>query len=89
MEIPEDVRAFIEEARERGFDVRKVAIAKVPFSCYYYFEDGKYVGEVGEEISREENIVMCHDDLCLLFHNDEPVLVMERSKGKIYDVREL
>jgi len=80
--IPEDVKRFLEEARKRGYNVNKVAIAKVPFERYYYYEDGEYVGEVGEEVALEKNIVMCHDDICILFYNDEPVLVMTRGGGK-------
>jgi len=80
--IPEDVKRFLEEARKRGYNVNKVAIAKVPFERYYYYEDEEYVGEVGEEVALEKNIVMCHDDICILFYNDEPVLVMTRGGGK-------
>lgn len=78
-QIPDDVKQFIELARRRGYNVNKVAIAKVPFERYYYFEDGEYIGEVGEEISLESNIVMVHDDICILFYNDEPVLAMSRG----------
>lgn len=77
--IPDDVRQFIELARKRGYNVTKVAIAKVPFERYYYFENGEYVGEIGEEVALESNIVMAHDDICILFYNDEPVLVMTRG----------
>jgi len=80
-EIPEDVKQFIELAKKRGYNVNKVAIAKVPFERYYYFEDGEYVGEVGEEIALEPNIVMVHDDLCVLIYNDELVLAMSRGRG--------
>lgn len=77
--IPEDVRQFVELARKRGYNINKVAIAKVPFERYYYFEDDEYVGEIGEEVALEPNIIMAHDDICILFYNDEPVLVMTRS----------
>lgn len=88
--LPEDVKRFLEEARKRGYFVRKVAIAKVPFERYYYFEDGEYIGEVGEEIALETDIVMCHDDLCVLFSKDEPVLVMERAgQREIKEFKEL
>ena len=80
-QIPDDVKQFIELARKRGYNVNKVAVAKVPFERYYYFEDGEYIGEVGEEISLESNIVMVHDDICILFYNDEPVLAMSRGGG--------
>lgn len=90
MEIPDDVRRFVEEAKRRGYNVNKIAIAKVPFQRYYYYEDGEYIGEVGEEIALETNIVMCHDDLCILFYGDEPVLVMVRGgKPQIRDAKEL
>jgi hypothetical protein len=90
VEIPDDVRKFVEEAKRRGYNVNKIAIAKVPFQRYYYYEDGEYVGEVGEEIALETNIVMCHDDLCILFYDDEPVLVMVRGgKPQIRDAKEL
>ena len=83
MELPEDIMRFLSEAERRGYKVRKVAIAKVPFERYYLFEDGAYVGEVGEEVSLETDIVMCHDDICVLFYRDEPVLVFVRKTGKL------
>lgn len=79
-EIPDDVKQFIELAKKRGYDVSKVAVARVPFERYYYYEDGEYVGEIGEEVALEPNIVMAHDDICVLFYNDEPVLAMARGK---------
>lgn len=83
MEIPEDIACFLSEAERRGYRVRKVAIAKIPFEKYYLFEDGAYVGEVGEEVSLETDIVMCHDDICVLFCRDEPVLVLVRKTGEL------
>ncbi|RLF06808.1 MAG: hypothetical protein DRK00_00440 [Thermoprotei archaeon] len=83
MEIPEDIVHFLSEAERRGYKVKKVAIAKVPFERYYLFEDGAYVGEVGEEVSLETDIVMCHDDICVLFYKDEPVLVYVRRTGRL------
>ncbi|MEM1508608.1 MAG: hypothetical protein QXY49_00805 [Thermofilaceae archaeon] len=89
-QIPEDVKRFLEEARKRGYSVRKIAVAKVPFEKYYFFENGEYIGEVGEEIALETDIIMCHDDLCVLFVEDEPVLVMERTGQKgIKEFKEL
>lgn len=90
MEIPGDVRKFIEEARKRGYQVDKIAIAKVPFERYYYYENEKFIGEIGEEVALENNILMCHDDICILFYNDEPVLVMVRGgKPEIKEARDL
>jgi len=78
-EIPEDVKQFIEVAKRRGYNVSKVAIARVPFERYYYYENGEYVGEIGEEVALEPDIVIVHDDICVLFYRDEPVMAMERS----------
>ena len=93
VELPEDVKFFVEEVEKRGFKPRKVAVEDV-VGLYLVWEpeerEGrrvwKYVGpQTSHEVMKEPTMIACGRYTCALFVDDEIRLAYERDVRRVHE----
>jgi hypothetical protein len=96
VELPDDVKFFVEEVEKRGFKPKKVAIEDV-VGLYLVWEpeekEGKrvwkYVGpQTSHEALKEPTMIACGKSTCVLFVDDEIRLAYERDVRRIHEPEE-
>ena len=91
MELPSDVKRFLDEVKRRGFKPEIVAIERTPApdETYHVYKDETYIGvRSADDVFREKNFVVCGKLTCSAFYEDVIRLVLDRIKGEIMEPEE-
>jgi len=91
LEIPSDVKRFVDEVKRRGFRPEIVAVERTPApdETYYVYKDERYIGvRSADDVFRERNFVVCGRLTCACFQDDVIRLVLDRIKDVVMEPEE-